>query len=779
MSGLTIDQALQKAIAAHKAGQVQEADRLYTAILKAQSKHPDANHNMGVLGVSVGKVEQAIPFFQTALVSNPASTQFWLSYIDAMIKLEKIDIARSIFFQAKSKGIKGDGFDQLEERLNSSSKAPNKSTAKGQETRQVQPNILDTIKLNQAINLAKKKSKEGSLEEARRIYQDILTKFPKNKRARDGLKKFKSDILPKVSSIEEPSQAQLQSLIQLYRQGQFQQTLEKTEVLSQQFPTSSTLYKLKAVSLRGLGQVGRSIEAYQMALTITPLDAESHFNIGNAFQALGKFNEALNAYEKALELTPHDATIYTNIGVALKELGRLERAIVAFNKAIQIRPNFADAFYNLGLALQDQEKLEAAIEAYNKAVQINPNFAHAYNNQGAAHRDLGNLEKAMEAYNKAFQIKPNYAELHNNIGVAFQDQGKMEEAKAAFNKAIVCKPDFSVAHLHLSSVTRYQTDHPHISTVTALLKSSTLELKDRCYLTYAYAKMNEDLTNLDIAFENYATGGAMRKKLLAYDFAYDEHLFALIKNAASNLNQFVFKNDVKLAEHTPVFILGMPRSGTTLVEQIVSSHPDINGAGELDYLPNFGYDLMRGFKPAEADAMYEFRNNYLNAISKRANGRSLVTDKLPLNFRYIALICAALPEAKIIHVHRNAKATCWSNFKHCFATNGLGFSYTLEDTVNYYRLYQDLMDFWSQMYGNRIYDCNYDGLTENQEAETRSLINYLDLNWEKACLAPQDNKRSVKTASQGQVRHKVYKGSSEAWRKYASFLGDCFNQLDA
>ena len=176
--------------------------------------------------------------------------------------------------------------------------------------------------------------------------------------------------------------------------------------------------------------------------------------------------------------------------------------------------------------------------------------------------------------------------------------------------------------------------------------------------------------------------------------------------------------------------------------------------------------------------MSEFRERYLAELAKRAEGQAFVTDKMPQNFRYIALICAAFPEAKIVHVQRNAEATCWSNFKHYFASKGLGYSYNLRDTVAYYGLYKDLMHFWSQSYSDRIYNLDYDKLTEDQEPETRRLIEYLGLNWEEACLAPQNNKRSVKTASQQQVRKKVYKGSSQAWRKYEPFLDGVFDELE-
>ena len=283
---LTIDQALQKGVEAHKAGQVQEADRLYTAILKAQPKHPDANHNMGVLAVGVGKVEQALPFFKTALEANPNTAQFWLSYIDTLIKLDKLADAKAVLDQAKSKGAKGDGFDKLEQRLNEADEKPVKVSKPATEVPLPQPNILDSLKLDQAIKLAKKKAKDGSIEEAKRIYQDILVKFPKNKRASDGLKAIAGGTVGKASKVQDPPKGQVQSIINLYSQGQLQQALEQATMLLQQFPSSSVLYNICGAVYKGLGQLDASVEAYNKALAIKPDYDEAYYNIGIALKGI-------------------------------------------------------------------------------------------------------------------------------------------------------------------------------------------------------------------------------------------------------------------------------------------------------------------------------------------------------------------------------------------------------------------------------------------------------------------------------------------------------------
>ena len=175
--------------------------------------------------------------------------------------------------------------------------------------------------------------------------------------------------------------------------------------------------------------------------------------------------------------------------------------------------------------------------------------------------------------------------------------------------------------------------------------------------------------------------------------------------------------------------------------------------------------------------MYKFRQHYLSELSKISSGKSFVTDKMPQNFRFIPLICATFPEAKIVHVKRDPSATCWSNFKHHFVTKNLGYCYDVKDVVEYYNLYNDLMTIWQAQYGDRIYNLYYENLTTNQEIETRHLIKHLSLDWEEACLSPHHNKRSVRTASEQQVRQKVYQGSSEAWRKFEPYLNGAFDSL--
>jgi tetratricopeptide (TPR) repeat protein len=768
---LKLDQALQKGVEAHKAGKVQEADRYYTAILKANPNHPDANHNMGVLAVGIGKVETALPFFKTALDTNPNIDQFWISYIDALIKLDRLDEAKAVFDQAKNKGAKGNGFDEIEKQLGSSTS----NNSNNQEPSQAE--------LQNLVNLYSKGQVKQVLTEA----SELLLKFPS------------SVDLYNITGAANQGLSKLEEAIQAYNKA-----------LSID-PDNATACNNKGSALKEQGKLEEAIDAYNKAIFIKPDYAEAHNNMGNALQEQGKLEQAIDAYNKAIFIKPDYAEAYNNMGIALKEQGKLEEAIDAYNNAIFIKPDYADAcynmgnalqeqgkleeaieafnkaisikadyaeaYYNMGIALKEQGKLEEAIDAYNKAIFIKPDYAEAYNNMGNALQEQGKLEEAIDAYNKAIFIKPDYAEAYNNMGNALQEQGKLEEAIDAYNKAIFIKPDYAEAYRNLSSIKKYNSDDKQFFQVKELYCQKGLNEDTRCHLSFALAKMYEDIGELDQNFTYLSSGNAMRKQLLNYSIDQDKNLFSKLKNAQPYLLKTLLDVKAGSIETIPIFILGMPRSGTTLVEQIISSHSEVLGAGELTHLFQLGLNLSADPTAINTAALSKLRNKYLSELSKLSDGKSIVTDKMPQNFLFIPLICAAFPEAKIIHVKRNAAATCWSNFKQYFPKNGLGYCYDLKDVVDYYKLYNDLTEFWQSQYGDRIYNLNYENLTTDQENQTRKLIKHIGLSWEEACLSPDKNKRSVKTASQQQVRQKVYKGSSEAWRKYEPYLNGAFDSL--
>jgi tetratricopeptide (TPR) repeat protein len=453
MTELSIDQALQQGMTAHKAGQAQEAQRFYTAILKAQPSHPDANHNIGVLFVELGKAQEALSFFMKAVETHPATKQFWISYIDTLIKLDELARAKTVLDQAKSMCTSGDEFGKLERRLIEANKNQQKNDITVMAERQQTPSILDTLKLDQAVKLAKEKAKNGFTYEAQSIYQDILTKFPKNKGALHGLRALE---VGKTFQVQDPPQFHLEALIDLYNQGQLEQLQNQAVALVQQFPNSAILLGIQGAALKDLLRLDECIEVYKRALAIKPDYTDAYYNMGAAFQNKGNLEEAVEAYNKALNIKSDYVEAHYNKGIAFKDQGKLVEAIEAFNTALSIKPDYAWAHYNIGNIFQVQGKLDDAIKAYNQVLVIDPGYAEAFNNMGNVLQEQGKLDDAINVYKKALAIDPDYAAAHKNMGVALKVQGKLEEAIEAYNKALAIKPNYAEAYNDIGTILKDQ-----------------------------------------------------------------------------------------------------------------------------------------------------------------------------------------------------------------------------------------------------------------------------------------------------------------------------------
>ena len=407
---LTLDQALQKGIEAHKAGKVQEADKYYTAILKAQPDHPDANHNIGVLAVGVGKVEQALPFFKKALDTNPKIEQFWLSYIDALIKLSRLDDAKAILKKAHESGANGEAFKKLESKLN------DMPTTEGP-----QPNDPPQDQLQPLINLYN----QGQLQPAVDQALKLLNQFPN------------STILHNICGAANAGLKKYDEAVNAYK---------KAISINPNYPDA---YNNMGIALKDQGKLEEAIDAYTKAIELRHDYAEAYNNMGNALQKHGKLEEAIVAFNKAISVKFDYAEAYSNMGNTLKEQGKLEEAIKVYSKALSINPDYAEACSNIGNVRQEQGKLEEAMEAYKKAISINPHYADAYNNLGIVLRKRGRTDEAIIAYRKAIEINQDYPDAHNNLGVSLKDHGKLDEAIEAYKKAIEIKKDYRKAYFNM------------------------------------------------------------------------------------------------------------------------------------------------------------------------------------------------------------------------------------------------------------------------------------------------------------------------------------------
>ena len=411
-----LERLLKQGLKFQKLGQNELAHQAYSVLLEADPHQSDANYNMGLLAINSGKMEAALAFFETALEANADNAFYWVSYIDALCEIGRIEDAEAVYNQAIMNGAKGEGFDKLKHRLTSARRESVEIGITSLEEIQQLPNILDALSLDQAIMLAKRKAKEGSPADAQNIFHDILYKFPNNRRAQYGIKALRNGSIKHASNAQEPPEDQLQAVFGLYDQGHFQQALKQAETLAQQFPVSADLCNIKGAIFKALKKFDLSVKFYKMALDIRPNSYDTFNNIGNVFEAQGKLEKAIEAYSNALALKPDFSDAYYNLAIVFKKQGKLDEAIEAYIKCLEISPNNVNALYNLGNTFQEQGRLDEAIESYNKALAIKPDFHDVYNNMGNALKKLGKVEMALESYHKELAINVDSQQAWCNIG---------------------------------------------------------------------------------------------------------------------------------------------------------------------------------------------------------------------------------------------------------------------------------------------------------------------------------------------------------------------------
>mgnify|MGYP001430713754 CR=1 FL=1 len=412
---LTIEQVLQQGVTAHKEGKIEEAERLYRAILQSQPLNPDANHNLGVIAVSVKKADVALPFLKTALEANPKIEQFWLSYVDALIKENQLETAKVVLEQGRKVGLVGNKVDALKAHL------------------------TPTTQVNESKLVVQKKS---------------LTLSQKRKKLAEQKKqeKAKKHNLKSIS----PSEAEIKSLLNNYQTGQYDDAEKLAVSITQEFPKHQFAWKVLGAILTQTGRVGKSLVACQKSVQLAPQDALAHSNLGVTLQELGRLDEAEVSYEKAITLKPDLAETHSNLGLTLQELGRLGEAEASHKQAIVLKPDYAKAHYNLGNTLKEMGRLEDALASYMQAITLKPDFVKVYYNLSITLTKLDRLDEAEASYRQAIVLNPDYVEGHYNLGNMLKELGRLDEAETSYTRVISLKPDFAEAHNNLGGTLKEQ-----------------------------------------------------------------------------------------------------------------------------------------------------------------------------------------------------------------------------------------------------------------------------------------------------------------------------------
>ena len=429
-----MEDALKKGVEAHKLGQLDEAERFYTAVLKVEPEHPEANHNLGFLALSLGKIEKALPFLRKALQVNNESGQFWVSYIDALIRSNQKEEAKKYLKQARAKGGKGDAFDNLEKKLQALENTWDDSKMN------TSPVILDPSP-NQLQSLIKIFT-EGKYQEVLVITKELIQDFPKS---------------ITLYNIQGAAYTELK---------QFDLAINNYRLALKIEPESANIYNSLGIAFKGVGDLKAAIESYKKAISIKPNSAEVHYNLGNAQKDIGDFKAAIGSYENAVKIKPDYAESILNLGIALRNEGNMISALEKFNQALDIKPDYSEAHYNIGNIFKAEQTLDAAIKSYREALKIKPDFFQAHNNLGLALYDNAEPDAAKDSYKNAIKIKPDYADAFYNL---YGTAETLSEAKSWIEKCLKADKSYLRAKLTLSALKYYEGD---TSDFDKLIKSS-------------------------------------------------------------------------------------------------------------------------------------------------------------------------------------------------------------------------------------------------------------------------------------------------------------------
>lgn len=472
------------------------------------------------------------------------------------------------------------------------------------------------------------------------------------------------------------------------------------------------------------------------------------------------------------------AEVHAIKGATAMALGRLGEAEAAFARAVACRPRDGSLLASLGAVLIALGRFHDAAERLTEAITIAPDHPDAHNNLGNALKGLGRLEEAIAHYRKALDLAPHRPQTHNNLGVALTEMGDKKGAAASLRKAVALRPRYAQAYRNLAAVADFDHDAPEVAAMTKLLADKNIDDGARTHLHFALFSAFDRCGERERAFAHLEEGNRLRKKALAYEIERDRALFGEIKAALAALPLL----DVSIAPADavrPILIVGMPRSGTSLVEAILASHEDVAAGGERDDLRRAVAPLLsaRGQAGATEAMIAKARRQYLDALRAVSGGKPFVTDKMPQNFRWVGAVRAMVPEARILHITRAAPAMCFSLYKHYFAVRGHGYAYDQADVAAYHGLYRDLMETWRRLDPEAVVDIGYEALTEAPEDGIRALLDHCGLRFSARCLNHVDHVGAVQTISTLQVRNGIYRGSSQAWRQYEPWLGPMLDGL--
>ena len=567
----------------------------------------------------------------------------------------------------------------------------------------------------------------------------------------------------------------------------------------------------------------KAAECYRKVIELNPDHAEAYNNLGNAYRAMGQPNEAIIEYENAIEHRENYAEAYNNMGVMLREMQKFEEAEMAFRRAVGFRPAYVEAVNNLASLLIFQKHYDDALRLLADLLKVHPkepktlvNVARAQlmrgsnlqaeravkalldehpdnvealNLYGQICHELDRYDDALKSFERALELRPNDLEALNFMGIILKSVGRLDDARNAFIKALEIQPRALGAYSNIVDLEKFTPENPLFVAMSQMIeKAKNPEHERFMAMHFALGKAYDDMGEYEKALHHFGIGTRLKRAQLTYN---EEELFKFFDEIRSIFSEEFFQKRPYEGNPTtlPIFVIGMPRSGSTMTEQIIQSHPDVYGAGEIKTLSacigavRMKYPSLPKF-PQMAKVMRPMHfagiaDRYLKAISSYSPTAKRVTDKLLTNYYFAGLLHTLYPNAKIIHTMRSPVDTCLSSWTKLFKDD-MPHSYDFKELGRYYGKYYELMAHWRKVLPPGVMlDVQYETVVADPETKAREIIAFLGLEWDERCLKFHESDRPVKTASVSQVRKPLYKSSVERWRRYGPGLNPLVESLEA
>ena len=508
--------------------------------------------------------------------------------------------------------------------------------------------------------------------------------------------------------------------------------------------------------------------------------------------SLKNYSIAIEGAKKILKKFPNNSYVHNLCGLALQGKGDHTNSINYFAKAIFYEQNNIAAMNNLATSFKNISEYERAEKLYKDILRINPNYVQAIHNYANLKKHFMKYGEAIELFNKALKQDPNNILIKYNLAISQQGIGNYSEATESIKEILKTDPKFIMAHKTLSELTEYRSEDSHITEMKELIKDRSIDDTQKIDLHFALGKAYEDINEYSLSFDCFKKGNQIKKNYLNYNVNQELEGFKNIIETFKDID--IEKHAISNSNlRNIIFICGMPRSGTTLVEQIISTHKLVYGAGELIYLfQSIRRSLLeenntgKYFK-LNVDKIFnqftkqinDVENFYNQQLNRHDSESEYVTDKAPQNFRWIGFMKLFFPNCKVIHCVRNPKDNCLSLYKNNFPSNTMNWSFDENDIGQYYNGYKNLMNFWKNKIPNFIYDLNYEKLVKNKEVEIKKIIEFCGLDWDLNCLEfHKKNKTPIKTVSINQARKPIYTKSINSSEFYSKNLSKLFNIID-